>query len=266
MPVLEMENVHLKYGNRQVLENINWTIEKGENWALFGLNGSGKTSLLSLASAYVSPSKGTTKLLGQFVDRTTKEALRKRIGFISSSFFDRYYKDESILDIVLSGRCGHLGLDGTINAKDVRSAKKWLTEFGLHQRMRYTYDMLSQGQKQRVLIARALNMNPELLILDEPCSGMDILAKETFLHILMELQKRGTNLIYVSHNTEEFLPIFTHGMLLKEGKIFAKGKIDDVFTNDKMSIFLEVPAVVSEIKGRKVVSVEMNENGGVING
>lgn len=253
-----MHNVGLKLGNKQILEQINWQLEQEESCAIFGMNGCGKTSLLSLAAAFLGASQGEVTLFGEKVTPDNKIRLRKRIGFVSSSFFDRYYRSESIMNIVLSGLCGGLGIDDTILARDIRKAKELLAEYGLKQKTRYNYHLLSQGQRQRVLIVRALLVKPKLLILDEPCSGMDILAKAKFLQTLERLViEEGVSIVYVSHQSEEFSAFFNKILLLKNGKIVQQGKLEQIFQDETMSDFFEVPTKIHFFEGKASISVKL---------
>lgn len=238
--VLQAKDVNYKAGNKIILNNINWQIKKGEQWVVFGLNASGKTSLLSVISAYKGVMSGEMILFGCNLDESNRLQQRCKIGFVSSSFFDHYFKYETVLEIVLSGKFGHLGLEYSVTSEDVRKAKQLLREWGLGTKIQYPYDMLSQGQKQKVLIARGLINDPELLILDEPCSGMDVLAREKFLDLLKcKIKKENISVVYVSHNVEEFSDVFNKALLLKNGHVHSQGDIKDIFTDENMSDFLQ---------------------------
>ena len=261
--LLEMKDVELKYGTKNILENINWTIKPGQNFAIFGLNGTGKTSLLSLAAGYLGASRGNVYLFGEKVSAENKIALRRQIGFASNSFFDRYYRYENILDIVLSGKFGTLGIQQGVVSTDVRRAKELLNLFGLKNKLRYTYNMLSQGQRQKVIIARALLAKPRLLILDEPCSGMDVVAKTLFLQRIEQLAKeQAMTLIYVSHHPEEFSDVFTDAVLIKNKTIFAQGALKEIFTDSMMTDFLGCPAKIAYWQGRIMLGIKGTEEKG----
>ena len=254
--LVKAEGVSCKPGTKEVLCDINWEVKQGENWVVFGLNGCGKTSLLSVVAAYMGASKGVLSLFGEQITKDNRLKLRKQIGFVSSSFFNRYYTGETVLDIVLSGKFGHLGVESQVTSEDVRKAKSLLREWELKTKMQYPYDLLSQGQRQKVLIARALMASPKLLILDEPCTGMDILSKEKFLrHITHITESENIGLIYVSHNSEEFLPIFHKAMLLKNNTIHSQGDMKEIFSNENMSDFLEVPTQIAWFNDRPSIRI-----------
>lgn len=249
--IIEANNITCRFGARKVLQNIDWKIVPRENWVVFGLNGSGKTTLLSTIAAYYGISDGTLQIMDKMVTKDNKIDLRKKIGFVSTSFFNRYFKYESVLDIVLSAKFGHFGLENQVSSEDVREVKHILEEWDLKNKYQYPYDLLSQGQQQKVLLVRAIFSKPEILILDEPCSGMDILSKEHFIRCISEKsQNDNVTLIYVSHNPEEFSAIFNRALLIKNGTIHSKGNIRDVFISANISDFLGEPVVVEWFNDR----------------
>lgn len=243
MALIEAKDVGLKIGSKYVVQNINWQINRGENWVLFGLNGCGKTTLLSILAAYQTPSEGEVRFDGEKLTADNREAVMKKIGFVSSSFFGRYLRSETVLDSVLAGGQAALGLQEAVSGEDVRRAKALLGEFGLKSKARYPYDTLSKGQQQMVLIARALMGSPDVLVLDEPCSGLDIIARERFLHMMQDIaEKNQATIVYVTHHTEEILPFFDKAALMKEGKLYADGDLPDVFNDTILSTFFETKA------------------------
>lgn len=243
MELIKAQNAAMKAGSKYIFRDINWEINRGENWVLFGLNGCGKTTLLSVLAAYQNASEGDVYLYGEKINEDNRAGLRQKVGFVSSSFFNRYFRREAVLDIILAGKHGALGLQDEIYDEDVRRAKALLDEFGLRQKARYPYDTISKGQQQMVLIARAFMGRPEILLLDEPCSGLDIIAREKFLHLMQDMvEKNQTTVLYVTHHTEEILPIFDKAALMKQGKLYAQGDLQDVFADEVLSAFLEAPA------------------------
>lgn len=241
MALLKTENLGLKKGSKYILKDINWEIQSGDNWVLFGLNGCGKTTLLSILAGYQSGNEGYNCLFDEKVDKNNFLQLRKRIGFVSSSYFDRYLKKELVTDIVLAGKFGTLGIAGEIADEDIQKAKSLSRMLGIEKKMRYPYDCLSKGQQQRVLIARAMMNEPEILLLDEPCSGLDMIARETFLHNIQDLAERNRMaIVYVTHHTEEILPFFNKAALMKDGELVEKGELEEVFSQEILEKFFGV--------------------------
>lgn len=246
MALLRAEQLSLKQGAKYLVKDIDWQIEQGENWVLFGLNGCGKTTLLSILAGYKSGSQGKNYLFDQEVTAENFLTLRREVGLVSSSFFGRYLQRENVIDIVLAGKHGALGLqEDTITGADVRQAKQLLNELGIGKSCRYPYDTLSRGQQQRVLIARALMGEPKLILLDEPCSGLDILAREQFLSMLQAMmQEKGITIVYVTHHTEEILPFFDRAALMREGQLHSVGHLQEIFTDENLTGFFGVETKV----------------------
>lgn len=229
-------------GRQYLLKDINWEIKRGEHWIVFGMNGSGKTTLLSIIAGYKKYTTGELSVLGQTYTNENILELRKKIGFVSNSFFERYYKQESVLDIVLSAQSGMFGLVGIIDDRLVRHAKHLLEELHLKDKISYPFALLSKGERQNVLIARALLLQPEILILDEPCTGLDLLAREHLQNTISELaNKTNMTIIYVTHYVEEILPVMEYSLLLKHGHCWGQGETRVLFTKEKFSNFLGYP-------------------------
>ncbi len=236
--IVKANELGYKAGNKFIVKDINWEINPREHWVVFGLNGCGKTTLLSMISGYKTHSHGNLEIFDTELSDQNVLGIRKKIGFVSSSFLDNYYSSEVVLDIVLSGKFGTLGLQGNISDADVVRALELLTQLGLKSKTGFPYDLLSKGERQKVLIARALIAEPKLLILDEPCSGMDIFSREYILNtITCMAADNDVTIIFVTHHTEEILPIFTKGLLVKNGRIHSQGAIEEVFSESNMTDF-----------------------------
>lgn len=245
--ILEVKNLSCRVGYKYLLKDINWQVNAGEHWVVFGMNGSGKTTLLSIIAGFKHYTGGEINIFGKKLSNENILSVRKRIGWVSASFFDKYYSKEAVSDIVLSGKYGTMGIGYDITAKDRRRTGRLLDELGLSERKNYTFDMLSKGERQNVLIARALFNKPKILILDEPCTGLDIYNREYLFKALEELKKEeNLTIIYVTHYAEEIKPFFDKCLLLKNGHIFAKGATEDLFQSAKMSIFLNHEVVVEK--------------------
>ena len=244
--VINTEGLSLKAGRRYLLKDIDWQVKRGENWLIFGMNGSGKTTLLSILAGFKQGTSGRVEVLGESYTSANILDLRRRIGWVSSSFFDQHYSRESVLDIVLSGKFGTMGLGGEVGDQDIVRAKGLLKNLGMTDKMRRPFHMLSKGERQNVLIARALINEPELLMLDEPCSGLDILARERLLAMVREMaQDKTMSILYVTHHTEELLlDGFEQTLFLKDSLMYKKGPTEDLFSQASLSDFLGYPVAV----------------------
>jgi len=245
--VIELDKVSCKAGYKYLLRDINWKVKPGEHWVVFGMNGSGKTTLLSIIAGFKHFTSGTVKVFGEEFSNENILDIRRKIGWVSSSFFDKYYSKESALDIVLSGKHGILSLHEDIDLKDVVLAKDLLTELRLGDKINRTFDMLSKGERQNVLIARALFSNPDILILDEPCTGFDVYNRSYLFSTIEELsKKKDLTIIYVTHYVEEIIPLFKKTFLLKNGHTFAQGETEELFCDDIIKELLGYDATIEK--------------------
>ena len=244
-PIICVQDLCCLSGSRYLLNNINWQVNKGEQWIVFGRNGCGKTTLLSIIAGYKSFSSGKVKVLGENYSEENILKLRKKIGWISSSFFDRYYHQETVKDIVLAGLTGTLGISFDITDQEIVKAKELVEELGIGNKFDMPFDMLSKGERQHVLIARAFMTAPEVLILDEPGTGLDVLARERLLKLVQVLaEKKNTTLIYVTHYLEEILPSFDKCLLLRNGAVFQCGLTKEIIQSDNLSDFFNYPVTI----------------------
>lgn len=243
--VLRMRELCYKSGKRYLLNHINWEVKAGEHWLIFGMNGSGKTTLLSTIAGFKSATSGQLEVLGQQYDSAHIYGLRRKVGWVSSSFFDKYYRQEAALQIVLSGLTGTLNVDDTIQDKDVRYAKALLRELRMGEKMRQPFGLMSKGERQNVLIARALITRPEILVLDEPGTGLDVYARAHMMNtVRMLAENGGVTILYVTHYPEEMQPFMNKTLLLKNGRVFAQGDTAAVLTSEKLSALMNEPIMV----------------------
>ena len=266
--VVQLENVSLKRDGKWILQDINWQIKKGEHWVLFGLNGSGKTAILNLLNAYNFPTKGKITVLDlEFGKTYLGEKLRKQIGFVSSSLQEKFHPDDNAFEVVLSGAFASIGLYETPTDDIRKNAIALLEELGCMEYANRDYTTLSQGEKQRVLIARALMANPSLLILDEPTNGLDFIAREQLLESVERITNKpdAPTIIYVTHHVEEILPAFSKTFLLKKGQVFAAGETKAMISSDTLTQYFNLPVKVQWDNDRPLLSkqtvketVEMN--------
>lgn len=243
MPIIvNCEKLTCQAGRRYLVHNINWQIKEGEHWVVFGLNGCGKTTLLSIIAGFKGYQGGKLEVFGQQYSENNIFELRRRIGWVSSSFFDKYLSWESALSIVLAGASGTLGVRGHIDNCDVKRAVMLLEKLWLKEKIDQPFALMSKGERQRVLLARALLKEPELLILDEPTTGLDIYAKQYILTAIDDLAKNThLTIVYVTHYVEEILPTFNQALLMKNGRIYQKGLSKDLFTDEAISHLIDYP-------------------------
>jgi iron complex transport system ATP-binding protein len=261
--ILQLENVALRRGDTWILKDLNWKIDEGQNWVLFGLNGSGKTSILNLLNAYTFPTRGKMSVLGMEFGKTyLAEKLRVQIGFVSSSIQQKFHLGDNAFEVVLSGAFASIGLYDTPTEEMREKAIHLLKKLGCIDYANRTYENLSQGEKQRVLIARSLMADPSLLILDEPTNGLDFIAREQLLESIEDIAKNpgAPTIIYVTHHVDELLPIFDKTLLLKDGQIFASGNTSEMISSEMLSEFFELPVSVLWNNNRPLLSkVQMIE-------
>lgn len=230
--VLEISNLKIQRNGVTILDGVNWRVEPGQNWAILGANGSGKTSLLSALTGYLMPTTGEIVLLGRKYGRSDWRELRKKIGIVSSSVRQMMADDERALETVASGKFAMIDFWGRLSRTDKNRALKILRQIECLYLAERPWRVLSQGERQRVLIGRALMARPRVLILDEPCAELDPAAREHFLQFLQRLGKtrNSPTLILVTHHVEEIMPVFSRALILKNGKVLASGKKSDVVT------------------------------------
>lgn len=249
--IIEARKLSCCSGREYLIKNIDWCVERGQHWVVFGMNGCGKTTLLSIISGFKKFTHGELKVFGEPYTNENILSQRKKIGFVSSSFFERYYKKETALDIVLSGKFAAFGKRGDISDAEICLAKDILQEMHLGDKINQPFDMMSRGEKQNVLLSRAFFSKPELLVLDEPCTGLDIFNREHLFSTIKELTNNGEiTIIYVTHYTEEILEVFDNCLLLKNGLMYAKGKTDEMLTSKTLSRLIEYPVEVQRSAGR----------------
>jgi iron complex transport system ATP-binding protein len=235
--ILNLQGLRIERGGTVILDGVNWRVRAGEHWIVLGANGSGKTSLLSALTGYLMPTAGDIEVLGQRYGRSDWRELRCRIGIVSSAVRQRMPEEEPALDCIVSGRHAMIGLWGRVTAAQSREARRILAQVeGLHLAGR-PWGVLSQGERQRVLIGRALMARPKLLILDEPCAGLDPAAREQFLQFLQRLgsAKGSPTLVLVTHHVEEIMPVFSHALVLQAGRVLASGRKAKVLSSEMLS-------------------------------
>jgi iron complex transport system ATP-binding protein len=255
--MLEVSRVGIRRGGTRILHGVSWRVEAGQHWAILGANGSGKTSLLSALTGYFMPTSGEITVLGRRFGESDWRELRKHIGLVSSSIRQLMADSEPALESVISGRHAMIDFWGRATRADRVRARRLLRETECLYLADRPWLYLSQGERQRVLIARALMAEPRLLILDEPCAGLDPAAREHFLQFLQRLGRRrgAPTLILVTHHVEEIMPVFSHVLMLKAGRVLAAGKKTAVLNARHLSAAFGCPIKLNQRARRYTLGV-----------
>ncbi|GAA3433182.1 ABC transporter ATP-binding protein [Kutzneria kofuensis] len=236
--VVAMEKVSVRRGRTTLVRGIDWRVELDERWVVLGPNGAGKTTLLRLAGAEMHPTTGTVHVLGEKLGRTDVFELRPRIGVCSSALASRVPPEEKVLDVVVSAGYGVIGRwREQYDTMDTGRAEELLAALGIKHLAERMFGTLSEGERKRTLISRALMTDPEMLLLDEPAAGLDLGGREDLVARLSEFayDPDAPAMVLVTHHVEEIPPGFTHALLLREGGVVAQGLIDDVITAENLS-------------------------------
>ncbi|MGZ6826623.1 MAG: ABC transporter ATP-binding protein [Mycobacteriales bacterium] len=236
-----------------LLAGVDWVVEEGQRWVLLGPNGAGKTTLLSVAAAALLPSAGSVELLGERFGAADLGELRTRVGLSSSTLSDRVPPQESAVDVVVTAAHGVLGRwADSYDASDVERATELLARVGLRAFAARRFGSLSEGERKRVLLARALMTDPELLLLDEPAAGLDLGAREALLRLLTRLSATpgAPPSVLVTHHVEEIPVGTTHAMLLSRGRVVAAGAVEQVLTGPLLTRAFGIPLQVRWLDGR----------------
>ncbi len=251
---LSLTNVSLERQNKKLLNNVTWQVNKGEHWAILGLNGSGKTSLLKLITAEYWTSQGTMEVLGNQFGGTDISNIRTKIGIVGSFIAERLSPHMLAEKIVLTGKYKSSILYTEYGEKELEEARQMLISIGGEHLLGRIYASLSQGEKQLLLIARSLMESPEILILDEATSGLDLFAREKLLTQIEQITSlpNAPTIIYVTHHAEEITRSFTHVLLLKKGNIIAKGPKNEVLTEEILSDFYDQPVSIVPLGDERV--------------
>ncbi len=260
-PVLRLRAVSVVRDGRAIVDGVDWEVQAGERWVVLGPNGSGKSTLLQVAGARLWPTEGSVEVLGERLGRVDMRELRARVAFVSSSLIRQLRPELTALEVVVTGRDGALepwwhpytdddwSQAAALLARGTQTAKGLSVADTIGERL---LGVLSEGERQRVLLARALMGRPELLLLDEPAAGLDLGARERLVAGMGVLAADAAvaPLVLVTHHAEEIPPGFTHAALLRRGRMVASGPLDQVLTSEQVSDCFEVPVTVGRRSGR----------------
>lgn len=250
--ILGVNKVTVKRDNYLILNAIDWVMQSGENWIVLGPNGSGKTTLFKLLLGYMFPTTGKVTVLGDESGYVNFPETRKMIGWVSHSLEAMIHREDPAIEIVLSGLRGGTRLWHHVNQAERTHALQLLQLLDAAHVAERGYGLLSQGEREKVLIARALVNAPRVLILDEPCAGLDMASRERLLESLASIEgmECPPQLLMSTHHVEEISPLFTHALLMKDGLRVSSGKINEVISSKSMSDLFGMPLMVKRANGR----------------
>ncbi len=251
--VLRLRAVEVRRGAARLLRGVDWDVRAEQRWAVLGANGAGKTTLLQVAAGAVPVTSGAVALLGEDVADADLDELLPRVGWASFALGEQLPRGERSVDVVLSAAYGALTVTSEpVDAADEQRARRLLARLGCRAQADRRYAGLSEGERKRVQIARALMSDPELLLLDEPAAGLDLGGREALLRWLARLaaDPRGPVSVLVTHHVEEIPAGFTHALLLRRGAVLAAGPIESVLTSKRLTACFGLPLTVEARDGR----------------
>jgi iron complex transport system ATP-binding protein len=251
--VIEFAEVTVRRGSATLLDKISWRVAEGERWVVLGPNGAGKTTLLQVAAAQIHPTDGVAGILDEVLGTVDVFELRPRIGLTSAALAERIPREELVRDVVVSASYAVVGRwRETYDGLDHERAGDLLDSVGAGHLADRTFGTLSEGERKRVQIARALMADPELLLLDEPAAGLDLGGREDLVSTLsaLALDPVSPTTVLVSHHVEEIPPGFTHALLLRSGAVVAAGPLLEVVTEAHLTETFGMPLVLSREGGR----------------
>jgi iron complex transport system ATP-binding protein len=246
-PVLQFAGVTVRRGQATLIADVDWTVEEDERWVILGPNGAGKTTLVQVASATIHPSDGVAGILGEVLGAVDVFELRPRIGLTSAALAERVPRGELVRDVVVSASYSVVGRWREVyDDLDHERARALMTELGIARLAERTFGTLSEGERKRTQIARALMTDPELLILDEPAAGLDLGGREDLVSTLavLAMDEEAPATVMVSHHVEEIPPGFTHALMMREGRVVTSGPLEHVMTAEALSETFGLPLVL----------------------
>jgi iron complex transport system ATP-binding protein len=251
--VIAFDRVSVIRSGNYLIRGLSWQVELDERWVVLGPNGAGKTTLLNLASARMHPSRGTAYVLGEKLGRTDVNELRTRVGITTGQLAERVPPNERVLDVVVTAAWSVVGRwRESYDPQDEARARALLGQLGMGALIEREFGTLSEGERKRTQIARALMTDPELMLLDEPTAGLDLGGREDLIGRLTQLAEDpdAPAMVLVTHHVEEIPPGFTHAMLLREGTVVASGLLGETLTADNLSKTFGLPLVVQRTGDR----------------
>lgn len=239
--MIHLQGLTFRRGERDILRGVDLKINAGEHWSMLGRNGCGKSTVLEMVTGYLFPTSGKIDVLGHRYGQVDVREIRKQIGYISPALIEKMSLTDPCWEIVASGAFAYLRFYEEIPDEVRERAYTQLERVGLRAFAEQPFGTLSQGERKKVLLARTMMASPKLLILDEPCAGLDLFEREKFLNALTELSTNQLSILYVTHHIEEIIPLFTHVALMSQGELVASGPKRDVLTPEKLQEAYDLP-------------------------
>ncbi|MFB4327437.1 MULTISPECIES: ATP-binding cassette domain-containing protein [Paenibacillus] len=253
--MISLQHLSLIRGNRHILDDVSIEMKSDENWVILGRNGSGKTTLLEMMTGYMFPSSGRVEVLGQVYGQCDVREVRKSIGYISQSLLEKLTLSDPVWEVVATGAYAFLRFYQDIPEEARSLAYSLLNEMDFGRLAELPLGTLSQGERKKVMLARSLMANPKILIMDEPCAGLDLYEREKMLHEIDRLRQRNITVVYVTHHVEEIVPLFTHVALIKDGRLTAAGRKDEVLNHELIKQTYDIDAQLEWDGGRPWIKV-----------
>jgi iron complex transport system ATP-binding protein len=254
-PILALEDIAFWRAETRVLDGISWTVREGEHWAMLGPNGSGKTTAIMIATGYVPSSRGRVFLVDGYISEIVLPRARLKVGLVSAALTDtmlRHRERTKGLEAVLSGKYASLGLYSRPTADELARARALMDRLGIAHLADRKFSIMSTGQRQLCLIARSYMADAELIILDEPCAGLDIARRERLLAGIGQACAENPHVphVLVTHHPEEIVPAITHVLLISAGRVVACGPKDEVLTEENLERTFGLPLRLVRERGR----------------
>lgn len=244
--VIKAQDISLRRGRDTLLKDVSWQVRRGEHWAVLGVNGAGKTLMMKILTGYIWPTTGSVEMLGQTLGQVDLRVLRRSLGWVAKALEELTPPATTVLEVILSGPEATLGLYSRPQAHQIAAAEELAEEYGLTRLIQRQFGLLSSGEKQRALLARAAAMNPAVLFLDEPMANLDMAGREHFMALLEKLAVRpgGPTIVLTTHNTLEIGAFMTHAIFLKGGRVTASGTLDETMRPDILEAVFGLPLKV----------------------
>jgi len=254
--IIKAERLTLRRGRETLLNDLSFKVARGEHWAVLGVNGAGKTLLMKVLTGYIWPTRGTVEILGHTLGQVDLRVLRRSLGWVAKALEELTPPRATVLEVILSGPEASLGLYAEPTPRQIREAEELAEEYGLTRLVRREFGLLSSGEKQRALLARAAAHHPSILFLDEPMANLDMAGREQFMAMLDKLAAGPTSpaVILTTHNTLEIGPFMTHALFLKNGAEVAAGPLERTMNPETLKAAFDLPLQVERTAGGRYLA------------